>query len=62
MIEMEKFLGVRGLEDGCKIDEPEVESMQIIQAGSEEWKAELDRAIADVGLIAKSRLLTFGAN
>jgi OHCU decarboxylase len=62
MLEMEKFLGLRALEDGGAVDEPKVETIQILSAESDEWKMELDRAIRDIGLIAKSRLVTFGIN
>jgi len=62
MREMEGFLGVRALEDGCAIDQPKFEAIQIVSSEREEWKDELDRAIRDVGLIAKGRLTTFGLN
>lgn len=60
MQEMERVLGVGKLSEGCAVDQPPVGSIEVIQRGSEEWKKELDRAVQDVGLIAKSRLSVFG--
>lgn len=60
MQEMEGVLGVGTLRDGCAVDEPKVESIVGVESGSEEWKKELDRAVRDVGLIAKSRLSVLG--
>jgi 2-oxo-4-hydroxy-4-carboxy--5-ureidoimidazoline (OHCU) decarboxylase len=61
MDEMERFLGVGSmLRDGCRVDEPALEGIGSFAVGSREWKDELDRALKDVGLIAKSRLKAFG--
>lgn len=46
--------GVLGLEDG------KIREVVIHQEGSKEWTKELDRAIDDVGLIAKARLSAMG--
>ncbi|KAI0367038.1 hypothetical protein BV20DRAFT_971144 [Pilatotrama ljubarskyi] len=55
--EMEDALG---LERSLSADQPPVESMQSVEVGGEEWKKELDRAVVDVGRIAKCRLGTLG--
>ncbi|KAH9888847.1 OHCU decarboxylase-domain-containing protein [Cubamyces lactineus] len=55
--EMEDVLG---LEHSLSPDEPPVESMQSEEIGSDEWKKELERAVVDVGQIAKSRLKNLG--
>ena len=56
--EMEDKLGLEHTESA---DEPSVESLVSVEVGGEEWKSELERAVADVGRIAKSRLRTLGA-
>ncbi|EJF64225.1 OHCU decarboxylase-domain-containing protein [Dichomitus squalens] len=48
------------LEHSVSVDEPLVESIVSVEAGSEEWKRELERAVGDVGKIAKSRLRSLG--
>ncbi|OSD03079.1 hypothetical protein PYCCODRAFT_1410050 [Trametes coccinea BRFM310] len=55
--EMEEALG---LEHSLSPEEPPVQSVGQVEVGSEEWRQELARAIADVGKIAKSRLKTLG--
>ena len=55
--EMEDKLG---LEHSVNVDEPPVEDVASVEVGSEEWKSELDRAVGDVGKIAKSRLRSLG--
>ncbi len=53
--EMEKLLGLmRGIEDSTP------ESIVVHQIGSQEWEAELDRAVHDIILIAKARLVALG--
>ena len=49
-----------GLEHSVSVDEPPVEDVASVEIGSEEWKSELDRAVGDVGKIAKSRLRSLG--
>ena len=51
--EMEDKLG---LEHSVSPDEPLVASIVSVEAGSGEWKEELERAVKDVGRIAYSRL------
>ncbi|KAI0763817.1 OHCU decarboxylase-domain-containing protein [Trametes elegans] len=53
--EMEDALG---LEHSFNPDQPPVENVGSVEVGSEEWKKELERAVADVGKIAKSRVGT----
>ncbi|KAL1943113.1 hypothetical protein VTO73DRAFT_4784 [Trametes versicolor] len=48
------------LEHALDADEPSVESVQRVQVGGEAWRVELERAVADVGKIAKSRLGALG--
>ncbi|RPD76581.1 hypothetical protein L226DRAFT_484368 [Lentinus tigrinus ALCF2SS1-7] len=55
--EMEDKLG---LEHSVSVDEPHVDTVASVQIGGEEWKKELERAVADVGRIAKSRLRSLG--
>ena len=55
--EMEDVLGIpRSLQ--CEV--PDIASVASVQVGSEAWKAELERALQDVGKIAKSRLRALG--
>ena len=56
--EMEDKLGLEHTES---VDEPPVESLASVEVGGVEWKRELERAVVDVGRIAKSRLRTLGA-
>jgi 2-oxo-4-hydroxy-4-carboxy--5-ureidoimidazoline (OHCU) decarboxylase len=53
--EMEGVLGLEPVQDG-KENEPSVETISPVEVGGEAWKKELDRAVVDVGRIAKSRL------
>ncbi|KZT10092.1 uncharacterized protein LAESUDRAFT_722244 [Laetiporus sulphureus 93-53] len=53
---------VLGLEPSLSRDEPAVDSVNTVEIGSSEWKSELDRAVADVGRIAKSRLSALGTS
>ena len=41
-------------------DNPPFDTIHPVDIASEEWKRELDRAVHDIGLIAKSRLATLG--
>ena len=43
-------------------DDPPFETICPIDISSEEWKRELDRAVLDIGRIAKSRLEALGVN
>ena len=55
--EMEDMLGFpRSLSP----DTPPFDTIQPVDTSSEEWKRELDRAVHDIGLIAKSRLGALG--
>ncbi|KAM5532368.1 hypothetical protein V8D89_013962 [Ganoderma adspersum] len=55
--EMENKLG---LEHSVDADEPSVVSIMSVDVGGEEWKGELERAVSDVGKIAKSRVQALG--
>ncbi|KAJ8591789.1 hypothetical protein M405DRAFT_788387 [Rhizopogon salebrosus TDB-379] len=44
--------------DGPLLNEPAVESLRCVAQGSEEWSNELQRAVDDIGRIAKSRQKT----
>ncbi|KAI1796617.1 OHCU decarboxylase-domain-containing protein [Ganoderma leucocontextum] len=55
--EMEDKLG---LEHSVSADEPSAVSIVSVEKGSEEWKGELERAVSDVGKIARSRLRSLG--
>lgn len=57
---MEELEGVLGLPKSLSADEPHVEEIAVIEAGSKEWEEELHRAAEDVGKIAKSRLASLG--
>lgn len=52
--------GVLGLEPPENPNEPPLESISKVEIGGEEWTNELERAIVDVGRIAKSRLKALG--
>ncbi|KAJ7695066.1 Oxo-4-hydroxy-4-carboxy-5-ureidoimidazoline decarboxylase [Mycena rosella] len=54
-LEMEDVLG---LPHSLSPDQPSVDEIAQIQPGAEAWRIELDRAVVDVGRIAKSRLGT----
>ena len=41
-------------------DKPDIASISVVAVGGEAWRGELDRALQDVGKIAKSRLATLG--
>ncbi|KAI0741423.1 OHCU decarboxylase-domain-containing protein [Daedaleopsis nitida] len=56
--EMEDKLG---FEHSVSADEPAVETVGSVDVGGQEWKSELERAVHDVGKIAKSRLGALGA-
>ncbi|KAJ3967789.1 Oxo-4-hydroxy-4-carboxy-5-ureidoimidazoline decarboxylase [Lentinula raphanica] len=45
-----------GLAHSLSIDEPALETADPVHVGSQKWLDELERAVRDVGLIAKSRL------
>ncbi|KAH9839881.1 Oxo-4-hydroxy-4-carboxy-5-ureidoimidazoline decarboxylase [Rhodofomes roseus] len=53
--------GVLGLEHSLSPDQPPVETVGSVEAGSEEWTKELERAVGDLGKIAHSRLKALGA-
>ncbi|KAI0820834.1 OHCU decarboxylase-domain-containing protein [Trametes gibbosa] len=55
--EMEDVLG---FEHSLLADEPPLTSVESVDAGAVQWKQELERAVEDVGKIAKSRLKTLG--
>ena len=57
---MEEMEGVLGFEGSLSASEPAVDSVKKMDVGGKEWKAELSRAVTDVGRIAKSRLRTLG--
>lgn len=56
--EMEAVLGLPHSLSGT---EPPVESVVAVDVGGEAWTAELERAVRDVGRIAKNRLAALGA-
>ncbi len=56
--EMEDKLG---LEHSVNPDEPAAANIVSVEAGSEEWKDELERAMNDGGKIAKNRLRSLGS-
>lgn len=56
----EEMESVLGIEHGVESDQPTIDAIQPIEQGSEEWLRELNRAIVDVGKIAKSRLGALG--
>ncbi|KAF5355271.1 hypothetical protein D9758_006065 [Tetrapyrgos nigripes] len=49
-----------GLEHSLSPDTPAVDSIEPVQVGGEDWTSELNRAVRDVSLIAKSRLKALG--
>ena len=53
---MEEMEDVLGLERSLSADQPEVEGVGKVEVGGDEWRKELERAVQDVGRIAKSRL------
>ncbi|KAI0675508.1 OHCU decarboxylase-domain-containing protein [Trametes maxima] len=55
--EMENVLG---LEHSVSADEPPLTNVESVEVGGSEWTKELERAVADVGRIAKSRLNALG--
>jgi len=55
--EMEDMLG---LPHSLSPDDPPFDTIYPIDISSEEWKRELNRAVVDIGLIAKSRLGALG--
>ncbi|KAF7317912.1 OHCU-decarbox domain-containing protein [Mycena kentingensis (nom. inval.)] len=56
-LEMEDFLGIP---HSLSPDSPAVDTFVSIESDSTQWLAELDRAVQDVGRIAKSRALAAG--
>ncbi|KAH9935053.1 Oxo-4-hydroxy-4-carboxy-5-ureidoimidazoline decarboxylase [Amylocystis lapponica] len=48
------------LERSLSPGQPPVESVGSVEIGGEEWRGELDRAVVDVGRIAKGRLRALG--
>ncbi|KAH9852146.1 OHCU decarboxylase-domain-containing protein [Lenzites betulinus] len=59
MDEMEVALG---FEHSLSADEPPVTSVESVEVGGAQWKQELERAVADVGRIALSRLKALGVD
>ncbi|THH30706.1 hypothetical protein EUX98_g3479 [Antrodiella citrinella] len=57
---MEEMEDVLGLERSLSADQPDVESVGQVEVGGVPWTKELERAVQDVGKIAKSRLKTLG--
>ncbi|KAG8748390.1 hypothetical protein FRC10_005937 [Ceratobasidium sp. 414] len=57
--EMEGVLGIGSAPEG-KEREPPIEAIEPIEVGGEEWTKELNRAVVDVGRIAKNRLDKMG--
>lgn len=57
---MEEMEDVLGLERSSSADQPEIDSVGQVEIGGGVWTKELDRAVQDVGRIAKSRLKTLG--
>ena len=55
---MEEMEDVLGFERSLSASEPTVQSVKKVEVGDQDWKAELNRAVVDVGRIAKSRLRT----
>lgn len=53
---MEEMEDVLGLERSLSADQPEVQGVGQVEVGGDEWRKELERAVQDVGRIAKSRL------
>ncbi|KAJ3863534.1 Oxo-4-hydroxy-4-carboxy-5-ureidoimidazoline decarboxylase [Lentinula novae-zelandiae] len=51
-----------GLEHSLSIDGPSLDAAVPVEIGSQTWLGELDRAVIDVGLIAKSRLRSLGVD
>lgn len=56
----EEMEDVLGISHSLSPDQPPVETLGVIEMGSEEWRRELYRAVEDVGKIAKSRLSALG--
>ncbi|RDB23613.1 putative allantoinase 1 [Hypsizygus marmoreus] len=56
----EEMEDVLGFEHSLSPNEPGVSSLMPVEVNGEEWIAELQRAIQDIGRIAKSRLKVFG--
>lgn len=52
--------GVLGFARSVSADQPPLESVGSIEVSGAAWKDELDRAVVDVGRIAKSRLESLG--
>ncbi|CAL1714759.1 unnamed protein product [Somion occarium] len=57
---MEEMEDVLGIPRSLSATDPVVESIGQVEVGSEAWKTELERAVGDVGKIAKSRLRALG--
>ncbi|KDR80598.1 hypothetical protein GALMADRAFT_240928, partial [Galerina marginata CBS 339.88] len=59
---VEELEEVLGLLHSLSADQPELDSVLPVDFAGGEWKKELDRAVYDVGRIAKSRLGALGAS
>lgn len=57
---MEEMEDKLGFARSLSAADPPIESVEIVDVGGKAWKAELDRAVQDVGRIAKSRLKALG--
>ncbi|KAF8967671.1 Oxo-4-hydroxy-4-carboxy-5-ureidoimidazoline decarboxylase [Flammula alnicola] len=57
--EMEEILG---LPHSFSDEEPALDSISPVEFASHDWRTELDRAVNDIGRIAKSRLGTLSVN
>ncbi|KZT27822.1 hypothetical protein NEOLEDRAFT_1059816 [Neolentinus lepideus HHB14362 ss-1] len=56
----EEMEGVLGIPHSLSLDQPPAEALGVVEVGSAEWRSELNRAVEDVGRIAKSRLSALG--
>lgn len=56
----EEMENVLGIPHSLNPDQPPAEASGVVEVGSAEWRSELNRAVEDVGRIAKSRLGAMG--
>ncbi|SJL03779.1 uncharacterized protein ARMOST_07136 [Armillaria ostoyae] len=56
----EEMEGKLGLEHSLSPDDPTLADIEPVAVGGPGWTSELDRAVVDIGLIAKSRLGALG--
>lgn len=57
---MEEMEDVLRFPRSLSADEPKIASVGVVEVGGVEWKGELERAVQDVGRIAKGRLAMLG--